>query len=208
MPTNHFFQHGFGIGTESEQKLLQQLVNETIQIAGIDFVYIPRKLVKLDEIFKEDTLSEFSKNYKVEMYIENYDGFTGEGEMIGKFGFYLNDQIRLIVSKERFFLIVGETYPKEGDLVYYPVTKHLFEIKWVDDKNPLYPLGSRQYFAIVCETFKYSHENIQTNTEIDTIAPRYDDDVNKIFGKNTIIDQKAEPLIDFSEKNPFSERNL
>lgn len=206
MAVNHFFQHGYGIGTKSEQNLLQSLVNEVIQIVGLNFVYIPKKLVKLDEIFKEDTLSEFSKKYIIEMYIQDYEGFAGEGELITKFGFTLGDQLHLVVSKERFFAVVDEPFPKEGDWVYYPLTQHLMEIKWVDDKNPLYPLGDRQYFTITCEVVKYSHENVNTGTEIDEIKDRYTPQNDPTFSKNVHIDQAADPILDFNEKNPFSER--
>ena len=75
MPTNKYFQSGRGIGSTSEQNLLQQIANEAIQMAGADFVYIPRNLVKLDDLFHEDTLSSFTKNFTIEMLIENYDAF-------------------------------------------------------------------------------------------------------------------------------------
>ena len=140
MPTNKYFQSGRGIGSTSEQNLLQQIANEAIQMAGADFVYIPRNLVKLDDLFHEDTLSSFTKNFTIEMLIENYDASFGIGPQITNFGFQLNYQLRLICSREKFNQYIGLTVPVEGDLIYYPTSNSLFEIKFIEDKNPLYPL--------------------------------------------------------------------
>lgn len=206
MPTNHYFQSGDSIGSRSEQDLLQQLTNECIQIAGQDFIYIPRQLVNLDEIFHEDTIARFADNYVIEMYIENYESFLGNGESISKFGFLLEDQMRLIVSKERFSVIVGEPFPKEGDLLYYATAKHVYEIKFVDDKNPLFPLGTRAYYTLVCEVFKHSHETFATNTEVDTLDNIFQNDGTTSldpFAKNTTINSKKGSVLDTSETNPY-----
>ena len=202
-----------GIGDRNEQNLLQQLNNELIQMVGLDFAYIPRNIVKLDQLYREDYLSSFTKNYVIEMFLENYDEFFGNGELIGKFGYQVEDQVRLVVSKERYFLITGRELPVEGDLVYLPLSGHLFEIKFVDDKKPIYPLGSRYYFTLVCEQFKYSHETFDTGTEADLIATQYLNDGATGMGatgpldpytKNTEIRDIATPILDFSERNPFS----
>ena len=152
--TNNYFQSGRGIGSSTEQDLLQQLVNEAIGIVGAEVAYIPRNLVKLDDLYREDTLSSFTKNFTMPVYVENYDSFMGIGPQITNFGFQLNYQLRLVCSREVFKSTIGLTVPVEGDLIYYPTSNGLFEIKFIEDKNPLYPLGSRQYFVMACETFK------------------------------------------------------
>lgn len=210
---NHFFQAGSGIGTRSEQDLLQRLVTESIQIGGVNFVYIPRNIIKLDNLFHEDYLSSFTKNYTVEMYIENYEEFLGNGELIDKFGFHMEDQMRLVVSRERFIAVVGKLIPVEGDLVWFPSSNTLFEIKFVDDKKPLFPLGARSYFTLVCEAFKYSQETFETGTSIDQISQTYPNDgatgvpgatgVDP-FAKNKEIIDISNLILDFSEINPFS----
>lgn len=208
MPTNVFFQGGKGIGSKSEQDLMQQITNEIIQMAGADFVYIPRDLVKLDELFHEDTLAKFTKNFTVEMYIDNYQEFLGAGDQISKFGFQLNDQMKLFVSRERFSLIVNRLLPKEGDLVFYPISNHIFEIKYVDDKNPLYPLGTRNYFALTCEAIKYSHETIDTGTTVDELETVIGSDgtiANDLFDKASSIETEADSVQDFTESNPFGD---
>lgn len=206
MPTNHYFQAGRGIGSRSEEDLLQQLTNECIKIVGADFTYIPRDIVKLDELFHEDTLSKFTKNYTIEMYIENYDAFNGIGPQITNFGFQLDYQLRLICSRERFRLVTGKVVPVEGDLIFFATTNTLFEIKFIEDKKPLFPLGSRQYFILSCATFKYSNETMATGTTADTIQSQYQNTGTTItdpFAKNTEIDTDAAPAINTIESNPF-----
>lgn len=212
MPTNHFFNLGTGIGTQSEQNIAQMLTTEAIQIGGADFVYLPRTIVNLDELFKEDYISKFEKNYTIEMYIENYDNFLGQGEMIGKFGFQLEDQLRLVVSRERFFELVGYQLPTEGDLLYFPVSKHLFEIKYVDDKKPLFPLGARSFFTLVCDTYKYSHETFNTGTPADDLFTKFGATgatgatgavFLDPFAKNKEISELADSIVNWDESNPF-----
>ncbi len=207
MPTNKYFQSGRGIGSREEQDLLQVLVNETIQIGGADFVYLPRTIVKLDELFKEDYISKFTKSHLIEMYIVNYEAFEGDGALISKFGFSMGDRLTLVVSRERFQYIIGKSLPIEGDLVLYPNSKTLFEIKFIDDKNPLYPLGSRQFFTLTCEAFKYSNETVDTGTEADEVMDAFGNDgatgIMDSFAKNTEIQEISNSIINFSESNPF-----
>lgn len=209
MPTNKFFQSGRGIGSTEEQNLLQVLVNESIQIAGCDFVYLPRTIVNIDNLYREDYISKFIDGYLIEMYIENYEGFLGDGALISKFGFTLGDRLRLIVSRERFQTIIGKALPVEGDLVMFPTSRSLFEIKYVDDKTPLFPLGSRQYFVITCEVFTYSNETINTDSEADEVPLAYGNDgatgIADPYAKNKAIQDKSDIVIDFTESNPFSQ---
>jgi Virus neck protein len=210
MPTRHYIQGGLGIGTSSEQNLLQVLVNEAIESYGIDLVYIPRNLVKLDDLFHEDTLSSFTKNFTIEMYVENYDAYTGIGPQITNWGFQLQYQLRLIVSREKFAKYIGNNLPVEGDLIYNPVTKGLFEIKFIEDKNPLFPLGSRQYFVLACETFKYSDETMDSGTNADSVQDNWKNNgglgasgISDPFAKNQQIEDVAEGVVNNVEQNPF-----
>lgn len=211
MPVNPFFQSGNGIGSRGEQRLLQDLVNEAIQMAGADFIYIPRELVAKDEIFHEDTISKFSKIYTIEMYIENYQEAEGEGEMITKFGFSAGFQLRLTVSVDRFALLPlpnGRSYPKEGDLIFYPTTKQLYEIRWINDTNTIYPLGARQTFQLYVELYRYSNEKLETGIEeIDEVSVRYRPTdsmtIKDPFGKNDEISNKKPVVIDDTEKPLF-----
>ena len=230
MPTNHFFQLGRGIGGPNEQDLLQRLITESIQLFGSDFVYLPRDIIKMDSLFKEDYLAEFKRNYTVEMYVENFADFEGNGPLVSKFGFEQNDQMRLICSSERFNAVTGLNFPREGDLIWWPTSMSIFEIKFIDDKHPLFPLGARTYFTITAENWKYSHENMDTGTGADSVTDWYPNDGTagatelgitqtypgatgatgvgfaEPFAKNRDISNIADAIKNFDENDPFSER--
>ena len=128
MPTNPYFNK---TTVKSEQTLVQDLVDESIKIHGIDMVYLPRTLVNVDEIFGEDKLPKFEKGKFLEMYVEDFEGFEGEGETMTQFGLEIKDNLTLTVSRRRFletFAAEDYPYPREGDLVFFPLNNSLFEI--------------------------------------------------------------------------------
>ena len=171
MATNSFFRP-----QRNEQNVVEDLVIESIKIHGHDFVYIPRTLVKEDKLFGEDLQSTFNDGVELEMYIESVDGFEGEGDFISKFGLEIRDSMKLNVSKKRFSQEVSTlsgysiTYPREGDLIYFPLTEGIFEIKFVEHENPFYQLNKNYVFSMTCELFQYSQEDIDTGwTDIDKL---------------------------------------
>ena len=94
MPTNVFFNHA----VSTEQQLYEDLVVESLRIYGHEVMYLPRQIVEEDTIFNEDVQSKFGDAYSVEMYIENTDGFEGEGDLMSKFGIQVRDQATFIIS--------------------------------------------------------------------------------------------------------------
>ena len=157
----------------SEQSLVNDLTIEAIKIHGQDMVYIPRTYVDIDQLFGEDVLSKFEEGNYIEMYIDSYDGFEGEGDFIAKFGLEIRDSITLIVSKQRFEQTMSHdsniTRPREGDLIYFPLSKSIFEIKFVEHENPFYQVGSLYTYKLSCDLFRYSHEEINTDfSDIDS----------------------------------------
>ncbi|HIJ11496.1 TPA: hypothetical protein HA278_05555, partial [Candidatus Woesearchaeota archaeon] len=140
MSKNPYFKH-----QQSEKNLIEDITIESIKIHGYDMVYIPRTLVGEDTIFGEDAISKFIDGNVIEMYIESVDGFQGEGDFISKFGLQIRDSVDLVVSKKRFeqsLLYQSDIkVPREGDLIYFPLSKGLFEIKFVEHENPFYQLG-------------------------------------------------------------------
>jgi len=172
MATNSFFR-----SKKADQNLIEDLVIETIRIHGQDMLYIPRVLVKEDTLFGEDVLSKFESAVPMEMYIENIDGFEGEGDFISKFGLEIRDTVTFSVSKKRFeqeiATIVSPTLkrPLEGDLIYFPLTKGMFEIKFVEHEDPFYQAGKRYVYKLNCELFQYSQEDFDTG---DTMVDRTD----------------------------------
>lgn len=173
MPRNIYISHG----TTSEQNLLADILAESIAIYGHDVFYIPRKIVKLDGVLNEDTLSNFPDAYMIEMYVESVDGFEGDGKLISKFGLEIRDQLTLICSVRRWNQLVGrfgypeeQVKPREGDLIYFPMSKGLFEIKYVDDKKPFFQLNNLPMYRMTLELFEYNNQNLDTGlTEIDDI---------------------------------------
>jgi len=169
MSRNPYFKEYSG-----EQNVVEDLTIEIIKTMGKNMVYIPRTLVNQDELFGEDTISKFDDGYELEMYIQSIDGFEGEGDILSKFGLEIRDRVELIVSRKRFDQTVGPyeniTRPKEGDLIYFPLSKTLFEINFVEHENPFYQLGKLYTYRLSCEVFTYSQEDIDTGySDIDTV---------------------------------------
>lgn len=166
----------FDSGTRNEQRLLEDLVIESIQHKGQNFYYIPRKLVGKDEILGEDRLSQFKLAFGIEMYLETVDGFDGAQSFMSKFGLQIEQSATLTLAKRTWEKCVGRYQatilpdrPCEGDLIYYPVTDTLFEIKYVKYQDPFYQLGKTYVYKLQVETFQYSSERIDTGmSEIDS----------------------------------------
>ena len=186
MATNHFFQGGNSIGATSEQRLVEDLVLESLKIYGHDIYYMPRTLVNQDKIFDEDELSRFTQAYPMEMYLDNVNGYEGQGDIFTRFGLEVRDQATFVLAKRRWedlVLTSGGTFtqttrPSEGDLLYMPKTKSIFEIKYVDFQNPFYQAGQIYVFRLVCELFEYSSEDLDTGiAEIDAIETKYSQDM-------------------------------
>jgi len=163
MATNPYFNFK---STSSEQNLMEDLTIESIKTMGMDVLYLPREYVKKDLLFGEDVLSQFERTYEIEMYLQSVDGFQGEGDILAKYGLEIKDKVELVVARRRFMDEVGnlETIPRprEGDLIYFPLGKYLFEINFVEHENPFYQLGKNQTYLIQAELFTYSLEKFQT----------------------------------------------
>jgi len=178
MALNPFFLQG----TQSEQRLVQDLINEHLRFHGVDITYIPRKVLNQDTILNEVELSQFDDNYVLEAYINTFEGHTGAGDILTKFGMSLRDELTVTISKERFedfispFLDASDdaeialaTRPREGDLIYFPLGQRLFEVKFVEHEDPFYQLGKNYVYQLKCELFEYEDEVIDTSIdEIDT----------------------------------------
>ena len=186
MPTNVYFNHA----VQSEQNLHEDLVVESLRFYGHECYYLPRTIVDEDEIFGEDTSSKFGDAYQVEMYIENTEGFEGEGDLLSKFGVEVRDQATFVLSRitwDRFVSLDSNlavtTRPNEGDLIYFPLGNQVFEIRFVEHENPFYQLGKLNVFKLQCETFEYSHEEIDVGiAELDNIEDQFSYQVSMTLG--------------------------
>ena len=167
MSTNLYFQN---ITSHAEQELINELTSEVIKIHGMDVFYLPRTLIKEDLIIGEDVLNKFSAAYEIEMYLKGTEGFGGEGDLVSKFGLDVRDEVIFTVHKDRFELATDMVKPLEGDLVFLPMSKGLFEIKFVEHEQPFYQAGKNYSFDITCELYQYSEEQLETGiTAIDDI---------------------------------------
>lgn len=173
MPTNTHFSHA----VSSEQHLYEDIVVESLRMYGHEVLYLPRKVVEEEDIFNEEVQAQFLDAYSVEMYIENTDGFEGDGDLMSKFGVEVRDQATFIISVrtwERFVSLDSNLAtsfrPNEGDLIYMPLSGSMFEIKFVEHEDPFYQIGKLFVFKMRCELFEYSNEDFDTDViEIDTI---------------------------------------
>ncbi|MBA41970.1 MAG: hypothetical protein CMC69_01905 [Flavobacteriaceae bacterium] len=185
MALNPFFLQG----TSSEQRLTQDLINEHLKIYGVEVTYIPRKYVNTTSIIEEVQSSKFDDNFAIEAYVNTYEGYGGQGDVLTKFGMSIRDEVTLTISKERFedfiapFMaglddgpggneeITLATRPREGDLVFFPLGSRLFEVKFVEHEDPFYQLGKNYVYQLKCELFEYEDEVIDTSIDaIDTVV--------------------------------------
>ena len=178
MALNPFFLQG----SPGEQDLVQSLINEQLKIYGVEVTYIPRKIVNRSTIFEELERSKFDDNFLLEAYVETFDGYGGQGDIMTKFGMTIKDELTISISRERFedfiapFLesmpdseIVIDTRPREGDLIFFPLGNRLFQVKVVEHEDPFYQLGKNYIYKLQCELFEYEDEIIDTSIEaIDT----------------------------------------
>jgi len=170
MTLNPFFLQG----SKGEQGLVQDLINEQLRMYGIECHYIPRKLVTSSTIMKEVTESRFDQAFPLEAYLMNVDGYAGQGDILTKFGVRVTDEATFVISKERFeeavapFLEQDDEYtlsnrPKEGDLIFFPLGKRMFEIKFVEHERPFYQLQK-----IMFTNYNVNYLNMKTKLLIQT----------------------------------------
>ena len=170
MPTNVYFDHG----NQNEQRLYEELIIEQLSIYGQDVYYLPRQLMNHDDLLGDDVTSRFPTSHKIEMYIENVEGFDGEGDLYTRFGVEIRDEATFVVAKTRFTTQVQRPdneidtdRPTEGDLIYLPLTNKMFEIQHVEHEQPFYQIENVPVFKMRCTLFEYTGEDFDTS--IDTI---------------------------------------
>ena len=168
-------------GSAQEQTFMENLIVESIEIYGQDIYYLPRTYVNRDTIFTEVESSTFTQALQVRAYINNVEGWEGQGELLSKFGVRIEDKTTFVFSREKFTSAVDdnavlnvEGRPNEGDLIWFPAAKHLFEIKFVEAERPFYQLGKGYVWECQCELFEYADEDLDTGVaEIDAIETAF-----------------------------------
>jgi hypothetical protein len=216
MPTNFYINN---IESSSEQDLIHDLLIESIKFYGIDMYWLPRTTsLFVDQVLGEDTLSSYTQAYSIEMYIKNVEGFEGEGEFLSKFGLDVRDQATFTMAIRRFdqleareILPQGGTAPfvrpREGDLVFLPLSKDLFQIQFVEHESMFYTAGTLPVYDLRCELFVYNNEIVSTGiADIDDLIAQYKQ--SSTMPEGTTVDNKkiqdqANTILDHSDPNPF-----
>ena len=169
----YFPQHG---GVATEQNLVQDLVDEQIKLFGSDVFYIPRVHLK-DKSLGEVIQSEFSQSYMIEMFLVNVEGFGAGAEFVSKFGLRITDEITFVVSRRRWeqsanpaLNLAIDGRPNEGDLIYFPMTEDLYEIKYVEREYPFFQLGKQYFYQLTAEIYEQGSDKFDTGIdEIDAV---------------------------------------
>jgi len=193
-PLNSYFLQG----SPSEQRLIQDLINEQLKMYGQDVLYMPRKIIGENTVIKEITASKFDDSFRIEAYLMNFEGFSGNGDLLTKFGVRSNDEINLIISKERYDDFISPLLklwpederkvayrPQEGDLIWFPLDESLFEIKYVEGKKPFYQLNNLYVYELRCERFEYEDEIIDV-PEVDSAGIEINESIKDLGNVYTI----------------------
>ena len=188
----------FTQGTVGEQNLVQDLINEQLKMYGVDIFYLPRKYMTENTVLREVVQSKFDMALPLEAYVDNYDQYSGAGNILSKFGIESKDEVRLIISRERFENYITpliqdqanvklSTRPKSGDLIWFPLDDRVYEIKDIEYAKPYYQLQNLYVYELYCELFRLEDEVIATGIEdIDNNLIGEDYDGQTDDGINTI----------------------
>ena len=209
--SNFYFQN---FQNSMEQSLIEDLMIESIGIYGHQVYYCPRKLVAKDDIYGEDTISEYNNSYLIDMYIRSFDSYEGDGTFLSKFNLEVRDQMTFTVARRTFYNEISTQEfidrPQEGDLVFSPMTKRIMVIKYVNNQPIFYQMGALQVWDLVCETWEYSSERLNTGIEeIDRIERELSLSMDRVSILDnegyTITDNDGFPIVqgqfDFDAQN-------
>ena len=191
MPTSPYFPT-YHQGHSGEQTLVQDLVDEQIKLFGSDIYYLP-KTILADSTLDEVRYTKYQDQFQIEMMLINVMGFGDNAEFVSKFGLQITDEIIFRVSTKRWEEEVTEhsmsakltvpERPNEGDLLYYPLTQNLYEIKYVGKEEPFFQFGKIQFYAITAELYQVGSDDLATGVaEIDAIETLFDTAISLTMG--------------------------
>ena len=204
----------------NQNLVLDKLNHEAIEIHSVEAYYVPRTMVAEDTVLGEDRLSEFKNSYRIDVYIESVDGFEGQNSFASKFGLQIESGATFIVSRRGWDQLVGQhgltvlpNRPAEGDLIYLPMTRGLFEINFVNHQTPFFQLGQYYTYKMQVELFRYSSERLTTGVPaIDVFETVHTADTTKRPDIDTLVrgadnnkfKQRANSLV-LDMNNPFGD---
>jgi hypothetical protein len=193
MATSKYFNNYNSFYTE--QRLVEDLVVETIKMMGSDAYYLPNDNDQArDLLYGEDPVKQFTSAFPIEVYLSTALEYMGEKDFFSKFGLEIKNNVNVIVSKRTFSQRVPQntfTRPREGDLVYVPFMNgvgELYEIKFANQNKDFNALGRKIpfFYELELEKFKYSQEFLQTGVaDIDIVATQSAYTIDLTLGAGT-----------------------
>jgi hypothetical protein len=189
MPTSPYFPTYYQ-GHSGEQTLAQDLADEQIKLFGTDIYYLPRTILK-DNTLDDIIYSKYQSQFQVEMLLQNVEGFGAQSEFISKFGIRITDEVKFIVSSRRWDQVEAQYNPtltvpgrpNDGDLLYFPLTKDIYEIKFVERETPFYQFGKIQFLILTAEIYEVGNDDISTGiADIDKIETLFSSAIALTFG--------------------------
>ena len=189
MPTSPYFPTYYQ-GHSGEQTLAQDLADEQIKLFGTDIYYLPRTILK-DNTLDDIIYSKYQSQFQVEMLLQNVEGFGSPSEFISKFGIRITDEVKFIVSSRRWDQVEAQYNPtltvpgrpNDGDLLYFPLTKDIYEIKFVERETPFYQFGKIQFLILTAEIYEVGNDDISTGiADIDKIETLFSYAIALTFG--------------------------
>ena len=216
----------FSHGTHAEKRLYEDLIIEQLKVFGHDVYYMPREELSRDDVLG-NTTDKFTDAYSIEMYVEDVNGFAGQGDLVGKFGIEVRDELTFVVSRRQFEILVEQpdntlsiNRPREGDVIFFPLNNKMYTVNFVEHEPVFYQMGSLQTYDLRCELFEFSNERFETGipevddvfkplitTGDDAVANNYTLQEVDNFADNFTIESEADNILDFSTENPFGESN-
>lgn len=180
----------------AEQRLIEDLVTESIKIYGIEVGYLGKTFKDKDELYTEDEGATFEDISDVVMYLRSVDGFEGEGDFLSKFGLEIRDQMTLCVARRHFAETVEQEQsifrPREGDLIFLPLNEKIFQINFVEFEPVFYQMGTLTFYELKCELFEYTSERFNTGVDvIDQIQTTHSLD---IYSQVELVDENNNPI--------------
>lgn len=178
--------------TAGEKNLFFELSDEAVTSYGFPVKYIIREIVARDMVLNEDIDSEFRSVIDLDGYFEDADEWGGDGDLLSQFGLEIRDETTIVLSRKQWDSRYAEalamdddnfnhrqaTRPLEGDLLYIPFSKSLFEIQHVEHESPFYQIadhGSLPSYRLTCTLFEYNAEEFETeDDDIDSLADGFD----------------------------------
>lgn len=197
-----------------QQNLIEDLIVESLGIYGIECWYIPRVLNNYDQLYGEDPISTYENAYLMDMYVKNVEGFSGQGDFLSKFNIQIRDSMTLTVAKRTFNLYIGQDEDflraREGDLIWFPLNRKLWIIKFIEHEAIFYSMGALQTYDLQCDLWEYSNERFNTGVpEIDVFQEEFsfamtDDSLGTQNGGPILITQDGFNIVtnnfDYSEQ--------